>query len=96
MTGLEAPTADQLLTLGTLSFLVTVLTEVIMRAWRPDADLKDRVGPLLAIGLGVIIAVLVGLNRSADLAQAAVTGLYAGLASMGFYKGVKTLYEKAV
>ena len=91
----EAPTPEALLSLGALTFLVTVLTEVIMRAIKPSDDLKDRIGPLAAILLGVVIAVLISFNRDLDAVQGVITGIYAGLGSMGLYKVLKTGYESA-
>lgn len=91
----EAPTPEALLGLGALTFLVTVLTEIIMRAVKPSDEMKDRLGPLAAITLGILIGVVLSVNRNLDAVQGIITGLYAGLGSMGLYKLLKTGYETA-
>lgn len=89
------PNTDALLTFAGLTLVVTAIVEMVMRAWRPSPDQKDRFGPLLAVGIAEVIAIAVALYLSRDVVQAAITALFAGLASMGFYKAVKTGYEVA-
>lgn len=77
------PTVESLLTVGGLTILVTALTEVILRAWRPTADQQDRFGPLIAMVIGVGAAVTAGLYTGGDLFQAVLAGVLVGWGSMG-------------
>jgi hypothetical protein len=85
---IEAPTAAAMLTVAGLSVIVLLVVEVIMRAWQPTAELKKRVGPLVALGVALTFAVIASFLQSADVYQAVLTAIVAGATSMGIYDTV--------
>jgi hypothetical protein len=89
----DVPTTDALTSFVGLTAITVVIVEVIMRALQPSAEKRDRFGPLLAIGIAVVIGVGAALYTNQDPVQAAITGLFAGLAAMGSYKAIKVAYE---
>jgi hypothetical protein len=80
---------SELLTLGGVAIVVTILTEVIKRAAAMSDDVIARFGPLLAVTLGVVIAILASWYQGADLVAGALTGLLAGASASGIYSYTK-------
>lgn len=79
------PELTDLQTIGGLSVVVTLVFEVIKRAWHPTAAQLSRFGALVAVGLGVAAAEAAAFVTGADLAQAALTGIFAGGLASGIY-----------
>lgn len=77
-------TLSQLLTVGGVTAVVLVLIQAI------KGRLPDDWEALIAIGLGIVLAVLASLAQGnysvAAMAQAALTGLLGGAAAVGAYK----------
>lgn len=67
--------------------LVIGMTQVIKKG----TGITRRYVPLLAVGLGIVIAFLVAKEVSLE---AVLGGLIAGLSSMGLYSGGKTVAGK--
>lgn len=72
-----------ILGLGGASVIVTIIVEVILRAWNPDDASKNRFGPLVALVIGVVVVVLFAVLQAAPIANAILTGLLAGASAMG-------------
>ena len=64
--------------------LVTGLTEAVKRTF--GDNLKERVVPVVAIILGVLLSILAG--------RGILDGVVVGLMSMGLYSGGKTVLQK--
>lgn len=97
-------TVADLLTLVGLTPIVMVVVEAIKRLLAlTDATIK-RVGPVLSIGSGVLLAEaaagwLITQGAAVDLGQAALTGFVSGAAASGLYnvvgESVGQLVERA-
>lgn len=74
-----------LLTVAGATVVVTIIVEVLMRAIKPSPETKDRIGPLVAVGVGVLVVGAAALYNGADLGQALLTGLLSGAAAIGLY-----------
>lgn len=85
------PTVDALLTAGGLMVIVVIVVEVILRAWKPSPELQDRVGPVVAIGVAILIGGSAALYLHADIFQAVITGIVVGFAAMGLHDTTKTV-----
>ena len=83
------PSLDGLLTMGGLSTFVLALTFVLRKALALTPAAMDRFGSLLAMGVGVVAALVatwaLGLTGRVDLVQAVLLGIYAAWASSGLY-----------
>jgi uncharacterized membrane protein (DUF441 family) len=92
------PTLQTVLTVGGLSAVVSILEEIIVRAVGPDFD-TDRWGPLLALLLGVVIALVASygldLVTKASIMSAALTGIVAGGAAMGIHDATTSVANSA-
>ena len=83
---LDAPTAGMLSTIGGLSIIVTVVVEIILRAWSPSAATKDRFGPLLALAVGVAFAVIGSIaNGTPDPLTGVLLGVICAGTGMGIH-----------
>ena len=86
---MDTPTIDQLVSVAGASLVTWAVLQVAIRAWSPSSATLDRFGPLLAVGVAEAVVLgatfVLGLTASADLAQALVTGLFAGLAAQGIH-----------
>jgi hypothetical protein len=83
----------ELLTLGGVAIVVTILTEVIKRALAMSDEAVARFGPLLSVVLGVAIGLGAAFYQAADLLSGVLTGLLAGASASGIYsyaKGVRS------
>lgn len=85
---------ESLLTVAGATVVVSIVVGVILRALNLSPESKDRFGPLIAIIVGVVIVGAVALYTGADIAQALITGLLAGSASMGLYDTVKAVMPR--
>lgn len=91
---LEAPTVGMLGTVAGLSFIVTIVTEIILRAWNPTAAMKDRFGPLLALLLGVAFAVAGAVfTGNPDPLTAVLLGVISAGTGMGIHDTVDATFS---
>lgn len=91
MGGLEAPTAGMLGTVAGLALIVTIVTEIILRAWAPTAVVKDRFGPLLALVVGIAFAVAGALfSATTDVLTAVLLGVVSAGGGMGIHDTVNS------
>lgn len=89
---LEEPTVGMLATVAGISLIVTIVTEIILRAWSPTVAMKDRFGPLLALLVGILFAVAGSLvNGSPDLVTAVVLGVVSAGTGMGVHDTVTSV-----
>ena len=79
------PAVSGLLTFGFLSVVTSAVVEVILRAWRPSAEQKDRFGPLLAYIVAIILAVAAALYLNADVFEGVLLGILVGWGAMGVH-----------
>ena len=82
-------TVNDLLTLGGASIVVTILVEIIKRAAAMSDAQISRFGPLLSVGLGVVIACAAAFSQSAAYSEAILTGILAGATASGIYSFAK-------
>jgi hypothetical protein len=81
-----APLApSDLLTLGGLAIIVTIVFKVVELALSLTPALKSRFGPLISIVIGIVLAEAAALSLGSDFFQAAITGLLAGTTASGLY-----------
>ena len=75
------------------SVLVSLLVEVVKRAWDPPADVQDRFMPIIAMVIGVVVVVaatmLLGPVDGELIGNAVLTGVFSGLAACGLYDAVQ-------
>lgn len=84
---MDMATSD-LLTVAGLGVVTTLIVATITRAL-PQLD-TQRYGPLLALGVALLIAVPTAIYLGADPVQALLTALIAGTSSAGIYDVTKT------
>jgi hypothetical protein len=83
---------------GTLA--TSAIAELVKRAWDPPADTQDRFMPLVSVAIGFIVVVLATFAIDTDVlsrlefGEAAVTGIFSGLAACGLYDGVQGIRGK--
>lgn len=83
-------TAD-LLTVAGLAIATTLVVKIITSAWKPTVEQLDRFGPLLAVGVALLLGVPAALYLGSDPVQAVLTGLIAGASAAGIYDTTKTV-----
>ena len=94
---MDAPTVQALTSVAGATLLTAAIVQLILNTAKLDDAVENRVGPLLAVGVGIVIVelatftVMSGPTR-VDVFQGAVNGLFAGLASMG----VHNLWTKTI
>ena len=88
---MDMATTD-LLTVAGLGVATTLIVSVITRAI-PTLD-TQRFGPLLALGVALLIAVPTSIYLGADPVQALLTALIAGTSSAGIYDVSKTVVRR--
>ena len=92
-----APLApSDVLTLSGATVVVTILVSAILKLLAIEGPSRDRFGPAIAIGTGVVVVALFALAQAADLASGALAGLLAGAASMGAYDAVAKPLARAI
>lgn len=79
---------QDLLTVAGLGVATSLIVSVITRA-APSID-TQRFGPLLALGVALLIAVPTAIYLGADPIQALLTALIAGTSASGIYDTTKT------
>lgn len=87
----DAPTVDALLSVAGATVVLTIILEIAFKAANLAAATKDRFGPLIAALSGVVLVGAAAYYLHADVAQAALTGLFAGFASSGVHDTVSGL-----
>lgn len=87
---LDTPTIGMLSTTAGLGLLVSIVTEIIIRAWQPDGATKDRFGPLLAIGVALIFAVLGAFTQGLDIVSAILLAVVTAGIGMGVHDTVSS------
>lgn len=75
------------LSLATVVALVVGLTQVV----KGTGLISDRFIPVVAIFLGIVLAIIVWKGFSAEVI---ISGIVAGLSSMGLWSGTKTMVSK--
>lgn len=78
-------TPADLTTLAGAAVLISILVQVWKNVAQPTVAFMQRFGEVIAIGLGIVIVELGSLATGADLIQGVLTGLFAGLSSIGLY-----------
>ena len=86
-------TVADLLTLVGLTPIVMVFVEALKRLLTLSEDVTKRVGPVLAIGSGILLALaaagwLMTQGTAVDLGQAVLTGFVSGALAAGLYDTV--------
>ena len=89
----------QAVTLAGASILVGILVEVVKRTFAWADATTARFGPLVSIGIGIVVVEVLllaqgQLSDAATIAAGAVTGLLAGASAAGLYDNVKSLAGK--
>lgn len=82
---IPVPTAAALGTVAGLSLIVTIVTEIILRAWNPTAAIKDRFGPFLALLVALVFSVLGAITQGSDLVTATLLAVVVGGTGMGIH-----------
>lgn len=85
-----APTVDSLLSVAGASAILTLVLELAFRTWKPEPATLDRFGPVIAAVAGIVLVGGAALYLHADVAQAVLTGLFAGFASSGIHDVVSS------
>lgn len=90
---MDSATVASLATVAGAAAFVAVLLQLILNTLQLDSATQDRFGPLMAVGLGILVTVVasftIGTHASQDLVQAVVNGILAGLSAIGLH-GVVT------
>jgi len=86
---MDTATVSDLATVAGAAAFVAIVEQLILNAWKPSTDVQDRVGPLLAVALGIVTVVgatlTIGAAGRADIVQAVVNGIIAGTTAIGFH-----------
>jgi hypothetical protein len=91
--GVDVPTTSTILSFAGLSIITLVVTEVIIRAWKPSDETKGRFGPLLSIAVALVFAGLGALATvGANLLDAVLLAIMVGFSTSGIYDTIKGLY----
>lgn len=85
MPPIDTITPAMMLTVAGITVITSILVAVVLTAWKPAPDVRDRFGPLLALAIGVILAVGYALAQSADIGAAVLVGIIGGWSSSGLY-----------
>lgn len=84
------PTIGGLTTVAGLGLLVTIIVEVVLRAWAPPAQTKDRFGPLLALGTAVGLSVIGAVTQGYDVVAAILLAVTTAGTGMGIHDVVNS------
>lgn len=90
MPTLDAPTIAALTTVAGGALLTAVVVQLLLNALAMSPATQDRIGPLIAVAVGIVIVELATFTvvdgpTKADVFQGAVNGIFAGLSSMGIH-----------
>lgn len=90
---MDAPTLQALTTVAGITIAVAAIEAFLLPALKLSDEATNRFGPLLAVGLGIIISVIAtwvvvtGVGKQ-DIASAVVNGIFGGLAAIGTHSVV--------
>jgi hypothetical protein len=85
---MEGLTIEQLTTVGGISIVTALLSELFWRTAKATEEAVNRFGPVLAFGGGIVIAIGAGLTLGQgqlDVIQSGINGALGGLAAMGIH-----------
>ena len=88
---MDGLTIAQLTTVAGIAAATTLLDELIWHTAAVAAAVKDRFGPAVAVGSGVVLGIVAGVllgQGQLDLAQDVVNGVIGGLAAIGIHDAV--------
>lgn len=97
---MEAPTLAALGTTAGLATVTLLVVQLIWRTARPSAEAKDRFGPLVAVLVGVVLALVAvfvgganpaGAPAGSDVVNAILAGLFVGTTAMGLHDAVDSV-----
>ncbi len=88
---LTIPGLPEVITFGGASIVVAILFEAIKAAWKPSDESLSRFGPLMALGIGVVLITPFGWYQGADLVASALVGFMAGASASGLYGTTKSV-----
>jgi hypothetical protein len=80
---------DILSSLTSATAIVPVIVAIV-QAFKMTKWVKEEYAPFLAIGVGILVALLLANDFRAEWSGVILTGILLGLASSGLYSGVKT------
>jgi uncharacterized YccA/Bax inhibitor family protein len=91
---MEAPTIEQLTTVAGVTIAVVAILAVLMPILNLSTEQANRFGPLLAVGVGIVIAIvatwtIVDGPTKQHFLSAVINGLFAGLAAVGTHQFAK-------
>lgn len=84
----EGLTLLQLTTVAGIASGTTLLSELLWRTAAASDAIKERFGPIVAVAIGVVLAIVASLLLGfggTDLAQAIVNGVVGGLTAIGIH-----------
>ena len=90
---MDAPTLQALTTVAGATVLTAVIVQLILPLFSFAPATQDRVGPLIAVAIGILVVlvatftVVSGVGK-ADVVQGVVNGIFAGLAAIGVHNVV--------
>jgi|GEM_PF-5367289 hypothetical protein len=85
---MDGLTIAQLTTVAGIATATTLASELFWHTAAVAAAVKDRFGPAVAVGIGIILGILAGVllgQGQLDLAQDVVNGVVGGFAAMGIH-----------
>ena len=85
---MESLTIQQLTTVAGVAIATNLVCLVIWRTAAVSDAFKSRFGPIIALGVGLVLAVVAGVlldQARLDLIQSGVNGILGGLSAMGLY-----------
>lgn len=85
---MDGLTVAQLTTVAGIGIATALLSELIWRTTNAPAATIARFGPIVAVGLGIVLAVVAGFalgQGRLDLFQDGINGVVGGLSAMGLH-----------
>ena len=88
---MDAPALSSLTTVAGISLVVTAIEAFLLPALNLSTEASNRFGPLLAVILGIIVAlvatftIVTGVGRE-DVVSAILNGIFGGLAAIGIHQ----------
>ena len=76
---------NDLLTLGGAAILITIIFKVVELAIGLTGEQKARFGPLISVGLGIVLVVGASVSLGQDIIAGFITGILAGATASGLY-----------
>lgn len=96
---MEAPTLIALGTTAGLAAVTLLIVQLIWKTAQPSPEIKDRFGPLTAVVVGTVLALIAvyagnanpaGANGT-DIVNALLSGLFVGTTSMGIHDSIDSV-----